>query len=110
MEIRMLTNLLKETLSVLTANGKSPADVRWVGTRAGSSRGTWAQFEKIADFNYDSDFGARGINDKLVVVGDDWWLERCDYDGSEWWGFKTAPRAATSKPTDLCHDDLIYRY
>ena len=27
----------------------------------------------------------------LVLVGDGWWIERCEYDGSEWWEFKTIP-------------------
>ena len=27
----------------------------------------------------------------LVVVGEGWWLERCDYEGAEWWEFKTLP-------------------
>lgn len=26
-----------------------------------------------------------------MVVGDDWWLERHEYDGSEWWEFKRLP-------------------
>jgi hypothetical protein len=28
---------------------------------------------------------------KIIVVGKDWWLERHEYDGSEWWEFKTMP-------------------
>ena len=27
----------------------------------------------------------------LVVVGKDFWLERNNYDGSEWWEFKQVP-------------------
>lgn len=27
----------------------------------------------------------------LVLVGDDWWIERAEYDGSEWWEFKSIP-------------------
>ena len=27
----------------------------------------------------------------LLIVGDDWWLERHEYDGAEWWEFKTLP-------------------
>ena len=27
-----------------------------------------------------------------VAVGDNWWLERAEYDGSEWWEFKTIPK------------------
>ena len=28
----------------------------------------------------------------LLIVGKDFWLERVEYDGSEWWEFKTMPR------------------
>ena len=28
----------------------------------------------------------------LVVVGDNWWIERRDYDGSEWWEYKEKPK------------------
>lgn len=27
----------------------------------------------------------------LIVVGKDFWLERHEYDGSEWWEFKSIP-------------------
>lgn len=26
-----------------------------------------------------------------MLVGDGWWIERAEYDGSEWWEFKTIP-------------------
>jgi len=31
------------------------------------------------------------IRNDLYVVGEDWWLERGEYDGSEWWEFKRLP-------------------
>jgi hypothetical protein len=27
-----------------------------------------------------------------MVIGSDWWLERHEYDGSEWWEFKSLPK------------------
>ena len=27
----------------------------------------------------------------LVLVGEDWWLDREEYDGSEWWRFNKKP-------------------
>ena len=32
------------------------------------------------------------VADDLVVVGDSWWLERHEYDGSEWWEYKEKPK------------------
>jgi len=40
---------------------------------------------------YDSGYGATKVAKDLVIVGEDWWLERCEYNGSEWWEFKTLP-------------------
>lgn len=87
-------NLLKETLDELVSNAKSPDDVEWVQTERGSF--TWGEFRELADFRYDGGFGNPEINLALKVVGKDWWLERGEYDGSEWWEFKTMPKAIPS--------------
>jgi len=86
-------NLLKETVEVLKANGKKPEDVKWCGS---SKFGwfSWSEFTRVADVEYDNGFGASEVAIDLVIVGKDWWLERGEYDGSEWWEFKTLP----SKP------------
>lgn len=63
------------------------------------------QFFRVADFDYWDGFGSAEITLGLVVVGKDWWLERHEYDGSEWWEFKTLPK----KPDVLLEgtDDYI---
>lgn len=103
-----MTNLLKETLEILTLNDKSPADVLWVGVRKTDKPGevgTWDQFARLADIDYDSGYGGNEISGGLVVVGADWWLERGEYDGSEWWEFKKLPEAPL-EPTDLRPEDI----
>ena len=85
-------NLLKETLDALKENGKTPADVRWVGRASISAKCTWEDFAKQANFEYDNGYGGAEIPADLVVVGDNWWLERAEYGGSEWWEFKTIPK------------------
>lgn len=94
-----MANLLKETLEILLANGKGPNDVLWVGTKYSdwqkdsvAASGSWADFEKLADFEYDDGFGGDEITTRLYVVGKDWWLERGRHDGSGWWEFKTLPQ------------------
>jgi hypothetical protein len=102
-------NLLAETLETLTRNGKSPADVRWVGSTTDQyskipthAAGSWDEFAALADFKYDDGYGGNEIVSTLVIVGDDWWLERGEYDGSEWWEYKTLPkRAVASSPLRL---------
>ena len=84
-------NLLSETLDTLKENGKTPADVRWVGRESINAKCNWDDFAKQANFEYDNGYGGAEIPEDLVVVGDDWWLEIAEYDGSEWWEFKAVP-------------------
>ena len=79
-----MENLLEETKEKLAVCHKTPKDVLWVGSSDGSEAITWEEFEKMADFDYDDGYGAAEIRMDLVVVGKDWWLERYEYDGSEW--------------------------
>ena len=65
-----MRNLLIETQEILENNEKSFDDVKWIGT--------------LND-------GIEHVCLGLLVVGDNWWLERHEYDGSEWWEFKTIP-------------------
>lgn len=108
-----MENLLKETLAKLAESGKSPTDVRFVTVireaEKGSPVGTWDEFASFADFDYDDGYGGAEINGSLKIVGDDWWLERGEYDGSEWWEFKTIP-ARPDKPLQLRDDDLKDRW
>lgn len=85
-------NLLQETLDVLKENGKTPADVQWVGRASISAKCTWEDFAKQANFEYNNHSGWMEIPADLVAVGDDWWLEREEYDGDEWWEFKVIPK------------------
>ena len=85
----MKKNLLKETLEALWQHGKKSSDVKWCGTENGWC--TWDEFAAVADVEYESGYGATKVAKDLVIVGEDWWLERREYDGSEWWEFKTLP-------------------
>lgn len=88
-----MTNLLEETKAILERNGKTLKDIRWVGNQYFLI--DLANMEKTFDVDYDSGFGMTEIAEDLLVVGDDWWLERHEYDGSEWWEFKTLPKKPT---------------
>jgi hypothetical protein len=83
-------NLLAETRRTLAEHGIHPAEVDWVGTADRWT--TWEDFAAHADRKYDAGFGAQEVGVDLLVVGPDWWLERHEYDGSEWWEFKSPPR------------------
>lgn len=82
-------NLLNETLEALRENGKIEDDVLFVESFPLIT--DWDSFKRNANFNYDNGFGCTQISINLKIVDDTWWLERYEYDGSEWWDFKTHP-------------------
>lgn len=65
-------NLLQETLDALKENGKTPADVRWVGRAPINAKCSWDDFAKQANFEYDNGYGSAEIPGDLIVAGDDW--------------------------------------
>ncbi len=89
-------NLLQETINCLKENGKSPLEVLFVvcgGDGITGQAGSWDDFAALAkDINYHNGFGGAEISGGLQVVGTDWWLERGEYDGSEWWEYKECPK------------------
>ena len=84
-------NLLKETIEVLQENGKGVADILWCGSADGKYAIGWDEFAKIANIDYDEGYGGNEIVSDLVIVGEDFWLTRGEYNGSEWWNFNTIP-------------------
>ena len=85
-----MKNLLQETLELMESNGKKETDVIWVGNY--THKTTWENFKKIADVYYEEGYGSAKVAQDLLIVGDNWWLERGEYDGSEWWEFKQPPK------------------
>ena len=86
----LLMNLLLETQKALEENGKTSDDVEFVTDGVCSC--PWEVFAAQAStIDYDNGYGGAEINQSLQIVGKDWWLERHEYDGSEWWEYKTLP-------------------
>lgn len=85
-----MCNLWEETIEFLKENDKTFEDVLYI--QGIDFKVTKENFEIVAKkTDYDSGFGAQRVATDLVLVGDGWWVERCEYDGSEWWEFKTIP-------------------
>jgi len=85
-------NLLKETLEALKHYNKKESEIIWIGSDNGEYVITWNKFKDIAkNINYNSGYGGQEIAVDLVIVGNNWWLSRGEYDGSEWWEFNTIP-------------------
>lgn len=86
-----LTNLWEETIRVL-----KNYSIEWDEVDAvildGDCVITKENFEEVArNTNYDSGFGCAEILSNLKIIGWNWWLERGEYDGAEWWVLKTMP-------------------
>jgi len=86
-------NLLKETVDILKENGKTIFDVQWLGTKEAVFDVDIQQLFKV---DYDNGYGGAETPNELIVVGEDWWLGRHEYDGAEWWEFKTMPFKPTA--------------
>ena len=85
-----MTNLLDEIYEVLRQYGKGLKDIEFISCDNRSI--DLDKFLAFAlRFDYDSGFGGVCVNLSLIVVGNNWWLERHEYNGSEWFEFKVSP-------------------
>ena len=84
-----MENLLNETKEILKENNKKIEDIKWIGCR--SFYVDIEDFIKLSNTLYDNDYGSPKVAEDLLIVGDNWWLERHEYDGSEWWEYKSIP-------------------
>ena len=86
-----MKNLWEETINKL-----ENYSIKWDEVSAVILEGdcviTKQNFEEVARrTNYDNGFGLAEIPSNLKILGWNWWLERAEYDGSEWWELKTMP-------------------
>jgi hypothetical protein len=85
-----MKNLWEETIKELKDNGKNFDDVVAIcGRKFQISK---EDFIRHSNTIYDSGYGASEVAEDLLIVGNDFWLERHEYDGSEWWEFKQKPK------------------
>ena len=114
-----MANLLRQTEEILNNYGKAWSDICWIGIPEGSevywmpdAYGTVPieNFKEMADREYDDGYGGAEVNTHLIIAGDDWWLERGEYDGSEWWEFKTMPKKPEGSLTKEAVWDKWYWY
>lgn len=82
-------NLYKETIEILKEHGKTFDDV--VVICGDDFQITKDDFIKYSNTEYDSGYGAPEVAEDLLVIGAGFWLERHEYDGSEWWEYKEIP-------------------
>ena len=90
-----MVNFKEETLEELKERGKTWKDVKFIQGNSFTVLNSKEDFLKLMDFEYDSGYGSPEIATDLIIVGEDWWLERHEYDGSEWWEYKELPKLNT---------------
>ena len=83
-----MENLLKETTETLNHYNKTLDDIEWFGNEEIELTG---DLEKAIDFYYDDGYGGQEVLNDLILVGKDFWLERHEYNGAEWWEYKKIP-------------------
>lgn len=83
-----LTNLYDETIKAL---GDKKDKVLYVNYEGDFFTTIDDFLEKAKDIWYYAGYGLDVIDDEIYIVGENWWLERAEYDGSEWWEYKELP-------------------
>lgn len=85
-----MRNLWEETIENLADRKKCFDDV--VAICGNDFQITKEDFEKYSKTEYDDGYGSPKVAEDLLIIGADFWLERHEYDGSEWWEFKQMPK------------------
>lgn len=86
-----MINLLQETKDCIECIEKSINDIIYIGDLEGNCC-TWQEFEVMSDFDYNDGYGgAEVLTDLVIIFNNGTWLERGEYDGSEWWDCKKCP-------------------
>ena len=86
-----MANLLNETIEELEKCGVGLFDVKAI--QVNGRRISVKRFRELADREYDNGYGTQLVLPTLMVIlNDGTWLERREYDGSEWWNHIVPPK------------------
>ena len=66
-------------------------DRRSINLREGYSIGEYEEFLHRLDFEYDNGYGGQQVYGTVWLMEEGTWIERDEYDGSEWWDYKKCP-------------------
>lgn len=95
----MIINLAEETITALHRHSYNMYDIAWIGNRDYTV--PINEFFDIAmHTNYNNGYGSSAIaEDLLIVMKDDSYFQRREYDGSEWWEYVPVVK----KPSEQKH-------
>ena len=60
--------------------------------KEGHTPAEYEEFLQKLDFEYDSGYGGQELHGTVWLVEEHTWLERGEYDGSEWWEYMKCPK------------------
>ena len=103
-----MKNLKEETLEMMNMFNKTVEDIAWIGGRDFSV--PVDLFFKLADVEYDDDYGAQEIAyDLKIVFKDNTAFYRHSYDGKEWWNHISLVRPSVERDdiSTLCSDKYL---
>jgi len=108
------TNARTELLEVLTEAGQTLSTIDYGYFHLGSNK---CEFDgsirshqlALLDRDYDSGYGGQELSG-TIVFKDGTWLERGEYDGSEWWEYKSKPSKGSLLSTVVDEEAVaVYR-
>lgn len=59
--------------------------------KEGHTPAEYEAFLQKLDFNYDAGYGMQEVDGRVWLMKEGTWLERGEYDGSEWWNYQECP-------------------
>ena len=68
----------------------SDEDAKVFNLKIGYGLDEWHNFISSLNFEYDDGYGSQELYG-IIWLEDDSWLERSEYDGSEWWKYCACP-------------------
>ena len=63
-----------------------------INLREGYSIGEYEEFLHKLDFEYDNGYGGQVLHGTVWLIEEGAWLNRGEYDGSEWWEYNKCPQ------------------
>lgn len=97
-----MTNAKEELLAIITTKqlkikcaqlcfgDPNYKEVNYINLKINYTEKEYQTFLHKIDIEYNSGFGGQELFG-IVWLTDDTWLERAEYDGSEWWSHKKLP-------------------
>ena len=79
----------EETLGELEKHGHKPEEVKYVFNK--DFYCSWGDFYRRATLLYHNHKDWTAFGPTLMIVGDNWWLERYNFSGFEGWSYGEVP-------------------